>query len=74
MKFRIITDKLIPSEPEGENVLFFEGYCDDEYYKADKLPKEGICEGSNVIITDTGEWRFFNEKTQTYMLRVTLEG
>lgn len=74
MVFRMITTKIIPSETDDENVLFYEGYCDDEYYKADKLPKEGICAGSNVIVTDTGEWRFFDEKTQTYKLRAVLEG
>ena len=74
MVFRKITEKVIDIEPNGTVILFFEGYCDDEFYQADKLPKEGICAGSNVIVTDTGEWRFFDEKTRTYKLRAVLEG
>lgn len=73
MVFRKITEKVIEIEPDGKVILFFEGYCDNEYYSSGKLPKDGVCEGSNVIVTDTGDWLFFNEKTQTYIIETNLQ-
>lgn len=74
MVFRKITEKVITIEPDGRVILFFEGYCDNEFYEANKLPTEGVCEGSNVIVTDTGDWLFFNEKTKTYIPETNIQG
>ena len=74
MVFRKITEKVITIEDDGTVVLFVEGYCDQEYVDADKLPKQGVCQGSNVIVVDSGDWLFFDEATQEYISETNIQG
>ena len=43
-------------------IEYFEGYCNT----SDEKPVKNVANGSNLIDTDTGDWYFFNEKTQTW--------
>ena len=43
-------------------IEYVEGYCNT----SDEKPIKNIANGSNLIDTDTGDWYFFNEETQTW--------
>ena len=43
-------------------IEYLEGYCNT----SDEKPTKNIANGSNLIDTDTGDWYFFNENTQTW--------
>lgn len=43
-------------------IEYLEGYCNT----SDEKPVKNVANGSNLIDTDTGDWHFFNEKTQTW--------
>ena len=43
-------------------IQYVEGFCNS----TDTKPVNGIANGSNLIESDTGDWYFFNEKTQTW--------
>lgn len=68
---RIISEKVIEITPEGTVMTFVEGYCHNS--ERDNLPKNGICEGSNFIEVDTGDWLFFNEETGEYVEELNIQ-
>lgn len=70
--FRKISEKVIDITPEGDVVTFFEGYCDDDYRENVGLPTTNVCEGSNVIVTDTGWWYFFTEETKEWLPKLNI--
>lgn len=69
MAVRKISEKVVEITQEGEVITFFEGYCDSQ----DTKPDKNVCEGSNLIETDTGDWYFFNERTKDWLLELNIQ-
>ena len=63
-KVRKVVTKTFGPDADGHVYEYFEGYINSEDF--DDLPTEFIANGSNVIESDTGNWDFFNEKTQSW--------
>jgi len=62
---RYANRKTVGSIKDGNKMTYieyFEGYCNT----SDEKPVKNVANGSNLIDTDTGDWYFFNEKTQTW--------
>lgn len=62
---RCINVKIVATEKTGDTISYLEyleGYCNT----SDEKPTKNVANGSNLIDTDTGDWYFFNEKTQTW--------
>lgn len=66
---RKVATKLFGPNENGEFHEYFEGYCDSSETK----PTDLVADGSNVIETDTGDWYFFNEKEQEWVLQISLQ-
>ena len=69
MALRKIAEKVIEITPEGDVITFFEGYCDSQ----DEKPSKNVCEGSNLIETDTGDWYFFNERGKEWIPELNIQ-
>lgn len=58
---------------ENGNVFeYFEGYCDSS--EVENLPTELVADGSNVIVSDSGDWYFFNEKSKVWDPKLNIQG
>lgn len=58
---RLVVDKIVDGD-KTTYIEMLEGYCNT----SDEKPTKNVANGSNLIDTDTGDWYFFNEKTQTW--------
>lgn len=67
---RKINIKHFGPDCDGKFYEYFEGFCDSSEVK----PTELVADGSQLIESDTGDWWFFNEKTQTWIPRLNIEG
>lgn len=61
--------KAFGPDEHGEVYEYFEGFCDS----SEEKPTDLVADGSNLIETDTGDWYFFNEKTQSWNLKLNIE-
>ena len=66
--------KEVPMQIDGQDFMFYEGFCEHSDITNNFLPTVNVIGGSNVIETDTGDWRFFVESTSTWEKRLTIGG
>ena len=66
--FRIIYSKKVTRAPD-EDVFYIEGSCSS----TDTKPTEGICDGSKVEESDTGDVYFFNEDSETWIYQFSFQ-
>ena len=64
--------KEIPMQIDGQDYMFYEGFCEHSDYENGFLPTENVLGGSNVIETDTGDWRFFVESKSDWEVRLCI--
>lgn len=70
---RKIGSKLFGPDENGKFYEYFDGYADSSEMENDP-PIDGVADGSNVIATDNGDWYFFNEKTQSWNIMLSIAG
>ena len=66
--------KEVPMQIDGQDFMFYEGFCEHSDVTNSLLPTIKVLGGSNVIETDTGDWYFFVESTSTWEKRLTIGG
>lgn len=67
---RKIVQRYYGPNEKGEIYEYFEAFADSS--EADKYPVDLVADGSNIIETDTGNWKFFNEKTKDWKLLLNI--
>lgn len=68
---RKIVQKFYGPDENGNVYEYFEAFADSS--EAEKYPTEFIADGSSIIETDSGNWKFFNEKTKAWKLMLNIE-
>lgn len=68
---KTVTKTFGPDE-NGNVYEYFEGYCDSS--ETASLPTELVADGSNVIESDSGDWYFFNEKSKSWGVMLSIQG
>ena len=71
MALRVVSSKYMGTEADGTVLTFIEGYSDSDDRAT--LPTKGVCQGSNVIEVDSGDWLFFREKTKEWLPKLNIE-
>lgn len=64
--------KEVPMQIDGQDFMFYEGFCEHSDITNNFLPTVNVIGGSNVIESDTGDWYFFVESLQEWQKRLTI--
>lgn len=68
---RKLVQKFYGPNKNGDIYEYFEAFGDSS--EANDYPTELVANGSNIIETDSGDWKFFNERSKTWRTLLNLE-